>query len=262
MTQNVSTPGAGHLSSQYGREYFDAYSDGDRRGYTRENWLEDFRRLADQIVVRLNPRRVLDVGCAKGFLVECLRDRGVEAFGFDISEYAVSEVRSDVRPYCWVGSAGNSINEDYDLITCHEVCEHLPECEATEAISRMTSHSDTILFSSTPGHFEDPMHVNVRPIIDWLRTFAQFSFAPDEKFDASFVTPWAMLLRRAPEPPPDQTLRHFAYLKTRAFATWELKNSPEVRGELDAILNSKAWKLLSLYRKVRFRIKHLRESTR
>jgi hypothetical protein len=198
------------------------------------------------------------VGCAKGFLVECLRDRGVEAYGFDISEYAIGEVRPDVRPYCWVGSAGDSINEFYDLITCIEVCEHVPESEAQEAIRQMTSHTDMILFSSTPGHFDDPTHVNIHPIIDWLRLFARFSFAPHEEFDARFVAPQAMLLRRVEVPPCDQALCRFAHARNRALAADELGNSPEARGELEAVLSSRGWKFITfcLYRRLRVAAEH------
>src|SRR5215469_3567995 len=97
------------LDPQYGRDYYDTYGQLGRGAYTRENpyWLWFFSRIAEEIVRRLKPRRVLDVGCAKGFLVECLRDRGIEAFGFDISEYAISEVRHDIKPYCWVGSGAD-----------------------------------------------------------------------------------------------------------------------------------------------------------
>ena len=59
--------------------------------------MEFFGTIADQVVAEIKPRRVLDVGCAKGFLVEALRDRGVEAFGIDVSEYAIGEVRPDIR---------------------------------------------------------------------------------------------------------------------------------------------------------------------
>src|SRR5437870_13556529 len=79
-------------------------------------WLRQFGRVADEIINRFNPRKVLDVGCAKGFLVECLRDRGVEAYGFDISEYAISQVRRDVRPYCKVASVADAIGEYYEDI--------------------------------------------------------------------------------------------------------------------------------------------------
>lgn len=237
----------------YGRQYYEAYGDPGHRGYCRKNWLGNFRCIADQIVSRLHPRKTLDVGCAKGFLVECLRDQGVEAFGFDVSEYAIGEVRSDIRPYCWVASAADSINDFYDVITCIEVCEHLPDWEAQEATRHMTSHTDVILFSSTPGHFQDPTHVNIHPIIDWLRLFARFSFAPDEQFDARFVAPQAMLLRRVDVPPSDHALARFAYARNRAIVADDLANSPEARDELEAILSLRGWKFIAfcLYRRLR-----------
>jgi GT2 family glycosyltransferase/SAM-dependent methyltransferase len=244
---------------QYGFDYYDV---GGRLGqgpYSRDNphWLKFFGQVADEIVRLLNPRTVLDVGCAKGFLVESLRDRGVEAYGFDVSEYAISEVQHDIKPYCWVGSASDSISKNYDLITCIEVCEHLSESDACDAIRKMTSHADTILFSSTPSDFTEPTHVNVRPIIDWLRLLAQFSFAPEQGFDGSFLAPQAMLFRRAAVRPSDQELCRFANRINQAVAKAEdLPKILALRQELEAIHNSKPWKLLNLYRTLRFRVKH------
>jgi len=68
---------------------------------------------------------VLDAGCAIGFLVEALRERGVDARGFDISEYAISQVPEHLQPYCTLGSITDEIDGRYDLITCIEVLEHL-----------------------------------------------------------------------------------------------------------------------------------------
>src|SRR5437867_12330579 len=91
----------------YDRHYYDTYhTDAGPVPYVRERgpWLQLFRAMAESIDRTIKPKRVLDAGCAKGFLVESLRDRGIEAFGIDISEYAISEVRPDIRPYCRVGS--------------------------------------------------------------------------------------------------------------------------------------------------------------
>ncbi|MFO0810212.1 MAG: methyltransferase domain-containing protein, partial [Gemmataceae bacterium] len=75
------------------------------RPYRRSpEWEAFFGGIADRIVSQLRPTTVLDAGCAKGFLVEALRDRGVEAYGIDISGTAIDEVRPDIRPYCRVGS--------------------------------------------------------------------------------------------------------------------------------------------------------------
>jgi SAM-dependent methyltransferase len=253
LPENSPSPAA---TPQYGFDYYDVDGRLGPRAYTRENphWLQFFGHIADEIIQQLKPRTVLDVGCAKGFLVECLRDRGVEAYGFDVSQYAIGEVRADIKPYCWVGSATSDISKDYDLITCIEVCEHMAESDAQDALRQMTTHADRILFSSTPSDFEEPTHVDVHPIIDWLRLFAQFSFAPDQTFDAGFIAPQAMLLRRAQVRPSDQALCRFANLRNQAIARAEMK-LPE-RQELEAMLNSNAWKLFKLYRKLRFRLKH------
>ena len=153
---------------------------------------------------------MLDVGCALGFLVEAFWDRGVEAWGFDVSPYAIGQVRRDMQPYCRVASAVDPIEGAYDLITCIEVLEHLPEAEASQAARNITHATSTLLFSSTPNDVQEATHFNVRPVISWLRLFQDLGFSPDLTFDASFVCSHAMLLRRRPDPLPEEVLNLFA----------------------------------------------------
>ena len=70
-----------------------------------EHWVKFFGNIADKIIETINPKTVLDVGCAAGYLVAALRDRGVEAYGIDVSEFAISCAREDIKPYCRVCSA-------------------------------------------------------------------------------------------------------------------------------------------------------------
>lgn len=173
------------------------------RPYRREpGWLAFFAGLAEQIARRLAPRTVLDAGCAMGFLVEALRDRGIEADGVDISEYAIGQVRADVRPYCRVGSVLEPFPRRYDLITCIEVLEHLPAEAAEPAVANLCRHADDILFSSSPRDFTEATHFNVQPAEYWAELFARNGFARDVDFDAAFITPWAARFRRASEPWP------------------------------------------------------------
>ena len=88
------------LQSIYDENYYSYYNtDLGHISYDRSNsyWLCFFGNIADKIIKDIKPKTVLDVGCEKGFLVESFRDRGVEAFGIDISEYAISEVRQDIK---------------------------------------------------------------------------------------------------------------------------------------------------------------------
>lgn len=86
------------LSRQYGQAYFDGTRDTGYGGYRYDGrWVP----IAEDIVQHfgLKPgQRVLDVGGAKGFLVKDLMKAcpGLEAFGLDISEYAVMNCEPEV----------------------------------------------------------------------------------------------------------------------------------------------------------------------
>ena len=149
---------------------------------------------------------MFDAGCAHGFLVEALWDRGVEARGRDISAFAISQVRPDVRAYCATGSIADPITGHYDLVTCIEVLEHMNEPDAIQAIAEMTKVTDRILFSSSPNDFAEPAHVNVKPMLYWLRLFAAQGFAPRPVFDGGFVAPQAVVLERSAEGRRDEDL--------------------------------------------------------
>jgi 2-polyprenyl-3-methyl-5-hydroxy-6-metoxy-1,4-benzoquinol methylase len=196
MSEIATDAGATSPDALYGAEYYHSHC-GDEP-YTADSavWQEFYGRIADEIVRSLTPQRVFDAGCAVGFLVAALWDRNVEAHGRDISSYAISEVRADVREYCAVGSITDPIEGDFDVVLCIEVLEHMPEDEAIAAIATMTRAAPRILFSSTPSDFEEPTHVNVRPTLYWLRQFAAAGFAPVVQYDASYVIPHAMLLER------------------------------------------------------------------
>jgi SAM-dependent methyltransferase len=186
-------------SARYGAYYFRTY-----RGAPYERspkWLLVFGAMADGIVREIAPRRVLDVGCAMGFLVESLRDRGVEADGLDVSETAIAAVRDDIRPFCHTGSIVDPVAGRYDLVVCSEVLEHLPSEQAEPAVAHLCAAADDVLFSSTPDGYAEDTHLNVQPPEYWAGLFARHGFVHDLEFDASaFLAPWAVRFRRSAEP--------------------------------------------------------------
>ena len=86
------------IAREYGREYFDGSRDTGYGGYRYDGrWVA----IAEDMVAHwgLKPGdRVLDVGCGKGFLVKDLMKvcPGLEAFGLDISEYALLNCEPEV----------------------------------------------------------------------------------------------------------------------------------------------------------------------
>jgi 2-polyprenyl-3-methyl-5-hydroxy-6-metoxy-1,4-benzoquinol methylase len=153
-------------------------------------------------VTQIKPRSVFDAGCAFGFLVESLRDRGVDAYGVDVSEYAIGQVRDDIKPYCRVGSVTDELDRDFDLITCIEVLEHVDADTAQRAIDNFCRHTADVLFSSTPTDYTEPTHQNVRATAYWAGSFARRGFLRDVDFDAEPIlfNGWATRFRRNEEP--------------------------------------------------------------
>jgi len=177
------------------------YTHGLGQPYERnEAWLGFFGGIAERIISDIGPGSVLDAGCALGLLVESFRTRNVEAFGIDVSEYAVTHAHESIRPYCWVGSIADPLPRRYDLIVSIEVLEHIAADQATQAIANLCQHTDDILFSSSPFDYKEVTHFNVQPPEYWAEQFARHGFYRDVDFDATFITAWAVRFRKTAEP--------------------------------------------------------------
>ena len=203
--------------------------------YSRQfpEWSAFFSGVADRIVALLRPKRVFDAGCAHGFLIEALWDRGVQAWGRDISSFAVSQARLDMRPFVSAGSITEPLGGPFDLVTCVEVLEHMTEEDTTAAIAAMAAAAPLVLFSSSPTDLDEPTHITVRPIRWWLDRFAAAGLAPMPDFDASFLTPHAYLLQRTDEPITERLLDNFAALmRMRMTVKSEESTIHALRGEI------------------------------
>ncbi len=167
--------------------------------YSRaENWMQMFDYVAAHLVADFSPSTVLDAGCAWGLLVERLRARGVDAYGIDISAYAIQNVHPEIQRYCQVGSITDPFPRRYDLIVCIEVLEHMPPQDSEKAIANLCQASDNIIFSSTPFNYQEATHLNVQAPDYWARLFARHQFFHDLDYDATtFLTPWAVRFYRA-----------------------------------------------------------------
>ena len=179
------------MSEIYNQEYY--HTDCGPIPYEEpEQWEIFFGAIADRIVQDLRPRTVLDAGCAMGYLVAALRERGVEAYGIDISDYAICCVREDIRPYCAVGSLldplPEGLPEQYDVVVTIEVLEHLYADAGEKAIQNLCSLADTVIFSSSPDDFTEKTHLNVQQREYWARLFAENGFYDDLNYRPTYIT--------------------------------------------------------------------------
>jgi SAM-dependent methyltransferase len=108
--------------------------------------MDQTAALAEEIIRRLDPRTVLDAGCGSGRLVQALRERGVEAYGFDPSEDVVATAPESVRAYLWVGAPGDPIQDRYDVVTCGAGL-----ADPATALAAIAAATDRILLPAGAG---------------------------------------------------------------------------------------------------------------
>jgi 2-polyprenyl-3-methyl-5-hydroxy-6-metoxy-1,4-benzoquinol methylase len=96
------------LAQKFGKEFFD----GDRsHGYGGFNYHPRFwEPVVPDFQAHWNlgaGDKLLDVGCAKGFMMYDLMRLipGLEAYGVDVSQYAIENAKEEVRERCQVASA-------------------------------------------------------------------------------------------------------------------------------------------------------------
>jgi SAM-dependent methyltransferase len=119
------------VAKRFGREYFDGERTQGYGGY-RYNarfWTGVAEDLRDAYGI-VAGSRVLEIGCAKGFLLHDLRTAvpGIEPFGLEISEYAIANSMDDVRPRLVCGTAAALPFPDaaFDVVLCINTIHNLP----------------------------------------------------------------------------------------------------------------------------------------
>ncbi|MCC7407313.1 MAG: class I SAM-dependent methyltransferase [Phycisphaeraceae bacterium] len=133
------------IARQYGREFFD----GDRLygygGYKYDGrWVPIVRRIAEHYQLAPNAA-VLDVGCAKGFMLHDFRGLmpGATLAGLDVSGYAIEHAMPSVKDCLTVGCASELPYPDksFDLVLSINTVHNLPaeKCrKALQEIMRVT----------------------------------------------------------------------------------------------------------------------------
>ena len=95
------------IAKQFGEKYFDGPREFGYGGYRYDGrWKPVARDIIDHFGLKPG-MRVLDVGCAKGFLVKDLMHEcpGLDAFGLDISSYALTHCEPEIIGRLHLGTA-------------------------------------------------------------------------------------------------------------------------------------------------------------
>lgn len=142
----VKTPRIRKIARKFGREYFD----GDRTYgyggyYYHPRFWSDVVKDFVKYYSLTKKSSILDVGCAKGFMMHDFRQAlpGIHIEGIDISKYAVVQALTDIKPFIKFGNAKKLPYPDcsFDLVISINTIHNLPlnQCkEALREISRVS----------------------------------------------------------------------------------------------------------------------------
>ncbi len=139
--REAAVPSQREIAKRFGREYFDGDRGQGYGGYRYDGrWVPIAERIRD--FYGLAPGDlILDVGCAKGFLLHDFRAviPGVHVAGLDLSAYAVERAMDDVRPFVLVGSADRLpfADKSFDLVVSINTVHNLERDRCVQAISEM-----------------------------------------------------------------------------------------------------------------------------
>jgi SAM-dependent methyltransferase len=139
-----------------------------RSGYARYDRTASNADIAGWMLWRnFQVATSLDVGCATGFLVEVLREQGVDAQGCDVSEYAIDHASPGAAGHIRVGNLFAGLpwkDRSFELVTALEILEHLPPDRVQVALAELHRVCDGYLYATIPsfgrndsgpdGHFE------------------------------------------------------------------------------------------------------------
>ncbi len=194
--------------TSYGQEYWATLDSG--AGYQDSTMWADIGHAIAEVLVfdkeagvdRSGEHCLVDVGCAYGFLLRHLRKRGIESFGLDFSQYAISQAPDDVSYYIKRFDLTKPDlpyfrGKQFTLLTCIETLEHIPEDSTDTALThlyRMLKPGGlallTICVAEQPDTDSDPTHVTIKPRDWWLNRISNAGFNHRTDLEKEFRYFW------------------------------------------------------------------------
>jgi SAM-dependent methyltransferase len=148
--------------------------------------------ITDSILSDLKPRKVVDVGCGAGTLLEVFRNRGCQVFGLEYAKNALELCKKknlDVQQFD-LETMSLTHDRKFDVAISMEVAEHLREKSADHFVALLTSLSSLIVFTAAPPGQHGIDHVNEQPPSYWISRFQERGFEYDETMSSRWKQAW------------------------------------------------------------------------
>ena len=171
------------MNHQYDADYFLHGRETGKSLYENYRWLPDLTiPMARSIIAHLGiekNQRILDFGCARGYTVKAFNQLGYDAWGIDISEWAIANCDNDVVDSVICGDAKKIKPNFFNWIIAKDVLEHIHA--AGDTIDHLLSFASVGMFAVVPlaenGYYvvqeyeKDVTHVHRMSLMQWTGLF-------------------------------------------------------------------------------------------
>lgn len=167
---------------EFDRKYFKS---GSYKNYKQiaKIWTGRVAKIIKRMLKAGRPEpRVLDVGCAQGYLLVELQKQGCEVTGLEYSLYAIRHAEKEVAERIKRGSildAKLSANE-FDAVVCLNVLEYIPEEQVLKALKNLVKWTNNLIFFTTcfthsryssQKYSPDRLRITVKTENQWKKLF-------------------------------------------------------------------------------------------
>ena len=189
MLYRLTTAMEAESMTDYDEDYYERGIETGKSCYTSYRWIPELTiPMAMTMVDFLGIQRgqsVLEIGCAKGFLVKALRLLYRDAWGYDISSYAITHCDPGVKEFCSQSSA--MLNQrTWDFCIAKDVFEHIREKELPGLLQQIHAKKlfaviplgENKRFYAEANNF-DKTHVICQPTLWWKEMFMENRWTPE-----------------------------------------------------------------------------------
>lgn len=157
----------------YNSDYFNGVNPAGYTRYVKKDVRWNIGATNFKALNALAGKKVLELGCAHGFMVEELRSLGVDAYGIDVSQYAYDSASPELRSYLKLADIRTGLvnykNKEFDLVFGMAILSCLTDEEAIVVANECLRISKKVVFlvlEKGPAEY-----YNMKTVNEWASLF-------------------------------------------------------------------------------------------